>query len=106
MQLLVVFGVLGYHERFPLVRQCLPNFLGDKRHERVQKLECFGKNIQKHPLRIFLCLFIVAVKAGLCKLNVPVAVAVPDKVVYLACGNAQLKAVHVIADFLDDLIEL
>ena len=106
VELFAVLGVRLHHKCVALVRQRLPYFLGDKRHERVQELEYLNKDIQKHSLGALLCRFIIAVQARLCQLNVPVAVIIPDEIVDLSCRNAQLKAVHIIADLFDDAVEL
>ena len=88
------------------MRQRLPYLLGDERHERVDELEYLGQDIEQHLLRAELALLILAVEAGLGQFNVPVAVAVPDEVVYLARGDAQLVAVHILADLFDKVVEL
>ena len=88
------------------MRQRLPYLLGDERHERVDKLEYLGQDIEQHLLRAELALLVLAVEAGLGQLDIPVAVAVPDEVVYLARGDAQLVTVHILADLFDKVVEL
>ena len=72
----------------------------------MQELEYLNENIQQNALSALLAGFIVAVKTGLGQLDIPVAVIIPDKVVDLAGGNTELKAVHIIADFFDNAVEL
>ena len=88
------------------MRQRLPDLLGDKRHERMQKLEYLNKDIQQDALSALLCRLVVAVETRLCKLNVPVAVIVPNEVVYLTGRDTELKAVHIVADLFDNAVEL
>ena len=88
------------------MRQRLPYLLGDERHERVDELEYLGQDIEQHLLRAELALLVLAVEAGLGQLDIPVAVAVPYEVVYLARGDAQLVAVHILADLFDKVVEL
>ena len=73
------------------VRQRLEDLLGDKGHEGVQELEDLGEHVEQHLLRGELRLLVLAVQARLGQLDIPVAVAVPDEVVDLARGDAQLE---------------
>ena len=86
--------------------QGLPDLLGDEGHEGVHQLQDLGQHIEQHLLRAELGLLVLAVEAGLGQLDIPVAVAVPDEVVDLARGHAQLVAVHVLADLFDHVVEL
>ena len=76
--------------------------LRDERHKRVQQLEDVGQDIEQDILRVAVAL----AQAGLGYLDVPVAEAVPDKVVYLRRGNAELVFVEVLIDLAHKLVEL
>ena len=106
VEALVILGVGLHHKCVTLMRQRLPDLLGDKRHERMQKLEYLNKDIQQDALSALLCRLVVAVETRLCKLNVPVAVIVPNEVVYLTGRDTELKAVHIVADLFDNAVEL
>ena len=105
-QLLAVLGIALDHQRLALVRQRLPYLLGDERHERVDKLEYLGQHVEQHLLSGALGLAVVGVEALLGHLDVPVAVAVPDKVIYFAGSDAQLVVIHIVADLTDNAVEL
>ena len=72
----------------------------------MDKLEYLGQHVEQHFLRCDLGLLVLAVEAGLGQLDIPVAVAVPDEVVYLAGGDAQLVVIHIVADLTDNAVEL
>ena len=72
----------------------------------MDKLEYLGQDIEQHLLCADLALLVLAVETGLGQLDIPVTVAVPDEIIYLAGGDAQLIAVHILADLADKLIEL
>ena len=99
-------GVFGDHQRLALMGQSLPYLLGNEGHEGVQQLEYLRQNVQQNALCALLCRRVLSVEAGLGQLDIPIAVAVPDEVIDLAGGDAQLEAVHIVADFLYHLIEL
>jgi len=87
------------------MRQRLPDFLGDERHERMQQLEGVAHHIDQN-LSGDLCFGSVFPQAGFCQLNIPVAENIPDKVVQLADCNAQLKLLKVIGDLFDQGVVL
>lgn len=86
--------------------QRLPDLLGDEGHERVQQLQDTQQHIAQHILGGLLCLRILAVQAGLGQLDIPVAVGVPDEVVDLGGGNAQLVGLQIVGDLADQGIQL
>ena len=71
----------------------------------MQELQNLGQHIEQDLLRAAAERLVAAVEAGLGQLDVPVAVVVPDKVIDLARGHAQLKVVHVLADFLHHVVQ-
>ena len=101
-----ILRIAGDHERLAVVRQGLPDLLGDERHERVQELENVRQDIQQHLLRAAGAGLVAAVEAGLRELDIPVAVRVPDEVVDLRRGDADLVLVEVLAHFLRERVEL
>ena len=106
VQLHMVLGPLLEHEEIALMRQRLPDFLGNKGHEGMQQLENIGQNTAQHLLRVDLGRLVVALEAGLGQLDIPVAVVVPDEIVYLLGSHAQLVFVHILGDLGDDGVEL
>ena len=88
------------------MRQRLPDLLGDKRHERVQELEDIRQDIQQHLLRAAGAALVAAVETGLGELDIPVAVRVPDEIVDLRRGDADLVLIEVLAHFLRERVEL
>ena len=59
----------------------------------------------KNSLCILGCLA-ACLDTGLCQLDIPVAVYVPDKVIKLCAGNAQLKCLKILINFLCKSVEL
>ena len=88
------------------MRDGLPDLFGDERHKRVQQAQELVKDIHQNLLRRQLALFVLAVKSCLGEFDIPVAIGIPDKVVDLGGGDAQLVRVHVLRDFFDERIEL
>ena len=88
------------------MRQCLPDLLGDERHEGMNDAEDAVQDVQKDFLNIFLCFLVISVQSGLAQFDIPVAVGIPDEIIDLAGGNAQLEMIHVLADFSGQSIEL
>lgn len=80
------------------MRQESPDFFRDKRHERVQQAEELVQDIDQDLLGGALGGFVFAIEAGFCQLNVPVAVGIPDEIVKLRGGDAQLVAVEIFGD--------
>ena len=106
VQALVVLRPVGQHEEFALVRDGLPDLFRDERHERMQQPQELVEHIDQDLLRGELALFILAVESGLGELDIPVAVGVPDEVIDLGGGHAELVGVHILGDFFDERIEL
>ena len=57
----------------------------------MQKFESVDKNIRKNVLRRFIAHTVLFVKSRFYKLDIPVAIIVPDKIVKLCRRNAKLK---------------
>ena len=72
----------------------------------MQKLENIRQDIQQHLLRAAGTGLIAAVEAGLGELDIPVAVRVPDEIVDLRRGDADLVLIEVLAHFLRERVEL
>ena len=106
VQRVLILRPLGGDEVPALVGQRLPDLLGDEGHERVQQLQDTQQHIAQHILGGLLCLRILAVQAGLGQLDIPVAVGVPDEVVDLGGGNAQLVGLQIVGDLADQGIQL
>ena len=86
--------------------QRLPDLLGDEGHEGMQQLQHPQQHIAQHVLSRQLGLLVLTVQPGLGKLNVPVAVGVPNEVVDLGGGHAQFIGLHIIRDLPDEGIQL
>ena len=89
-----------------LAGQSLPDLLGDEGHEGVQQLEHVGEDVAQNLLGPDLAVLVVALEAGLGQLDIPVAVVIPNEVVDLLRGHAQLVLVHVLGDLADGTVEL
>ena len=105
-QLVAPDGPVAGHDELALVRDGLPDLLGDERHERVQQPQDLVEHIDQHALRGELALLVLAVEARLRQLDIPVAICVPDEVIDLGRGNAQLVGVHILGHFTDERIQL
>ena len=70
----------------------------------MQQLDNVGQNVEKHGASVG-SRFAARVQTGLGKLDVPVAVAIPDEVIQLGNRNADVKMLHVFGHFLDQGIE-
>ena len=81
------------------MRNRLPDLLGDVWHERVEKSEDLIEHVEQHLTGV-LSVLAVALQARLCKLDVPVAVAVPDELVNLLNRDTQLELAKVLIDLL------
>ena len=106
LKALVILRPVGQHEELALVRDGLPDLLGDERHERMQQPQELIEHIDQHLLRGQLALLVLAVQACLGQLDIPVAVGIPDEVIDLGRGHAKLVSVHILGDFPDERIEL
>ena len=95
--LIPVFRPAGHHQRFLLRHKGAVDFLRDKRHERVQELQCLSQHGFQHPEHTVRCcpVFFRVIDPVFRELNIPVAELIPDEVINLLHGNAQLKLVHV-----------
>ena len=81
------------------MRNGLPDLFGDERHEGVEQTQYLIENIHKHLTRV-LGVLSVAVQSCFGKLDVPVAVAVPDKLVNLLNSHAELELFEILVNFL------
>ena len=86
------------------MRNCLPDFFCDVRHKRVEKSENLIKHIKKY-LSCILSVLTVTWKSCLNKLNVPVAVAVPDEFINLLNSNAEFKLLKIFVYFFCNCVE-
>ena len=86
--------------------QGLPNFLGKEGHEGMQQLQNIREHIAQHLLRLLLGCHILPLQPGLGHFDIPVAIAVPDKVVNLLGGHPQLIAVHILRDLCHHGVQL
>ena len=96
----------GGDEVLTLVGQRLPDFLGDEGHERVQQLQNAEQDIAQHVLGGQLGGGVVAVEPGLGQFDIPVAVGVPNEIVDLGGGHAQLVGLQVVRDLADEGVQL
>ena len=103
---LLILRPLGPDQEIALVGQRLPDFLGDEGHEGMQQLQHPQQHIAQHVLSRQLGLLVLAVQPGLGKLDVPVAIGVPNEVVDLGGGHAQFIGLHIIRDLPDEGIQL
>ncbi len=77
----VVLRPLCDDEGFTVMRQRLPDFFRDVRHKRVQEsLRCCSSS-DEDTAGAVCALFVRAVHADLCKLDIPIAEIVPDEVI-------------------------
>ena len=88
------------------MRQGLPDLLCDERHERVQQLERLCEDIEQDFLRAESGGLVGAIETRLREFDIPVAVGVPDKVVYFICGYAELILVDILVDLAHKGVEL
>ena len=101
----VVFAPLGNHNAFGLILNGhgLPYFLGNIWHKRVEKLKQSRHNVNQNVLRRFGGLSTLG-DTRLGKLDVPVAVNVPYKVVNLTAGYSEFVSVNIIGYVLNKLV--
>ena len=85
--------------------QRLPDLLGDKGHEGMQHGQHLLPHITQHTLGIFFAARILTGQARLGQFDIPIAVGVPDKIVHIGRGYAQLVAVEVGRHIADQLIQ-
>ena len=78
--------------------QGLPDLLREEGHEGMEELQGLNEDIAQHILGILLCGLILPLEPGFGKLDIPIAKIVPDKVIDLLSGDAQLVGVHVLGD--------
>ena len=106
VKFLTVFRPLCLDQEIALMRQRLPNLLGNERHERMHQFQ----NTQQHIAQDIFCrqlgLLILAVQARLGQFNIPIAVGIPNEVVDLGGRHAQFIGFHIVGDFADQLIQL
>ena len=81
------------------MRNGLPDLLGDVGHKGMEQTEDLIQHIEKHLTGV-LRVLALAVQSCLCQLDIPVAVAVPNKFVDLLHRDAQLKLAEVLVDLL------
>ena len=95
--LIPVFRPAGHHQGFLLRHKGTVDFLRDERHERVQELQRLSEYRLQHPEHTVRCRPVRCrvVDPVFRKLNIPVTELIPDEVINLLHGNAQLKLVHV-----------
>ena len=86
--------------------QGLPDLLRQEGHEGVQQLQDTQQHIAQHVLGGQLGTLVLAVQAGLGQLDIPVAIGVPDEVIDLGGGHAQLIGVHILGDLADQGVQL
>ena len=71
----------------------------------MEQFERFGEHIQQHLLRLHAGRLVLARQTGLGELDVPVAEAVPDEVIDLLRGDAELVLIEIFADLAGQLVE-
>ena len=96
----------GCHNRLLIRVQCAVNFLGKERHKRMQKLQRIGQDQTQNRQLAELFLLCSAVENRFGHLDIPVAEFLPDEIIDLLNGNAQLIAVHIVGDIRSQLIHL
>ena len=89
----------------PFLRGDAPQLLGDERHERVQKLEDLVARPGGHRLRLRDCTRRPARQDGLGKLQVPVAVDVPDEPVGRLGRLVETEGVERLGDLAAGLLQ-
>ena len=108
LPLLFILRPVGHHQRLLLGNELAVDLLCHKGHEGMEQLQRVLQHFSQSPeshargLRIFLGI----VHSLFYKLDIPVAELIPDKVVHLLEGNAQLEFIHVLRHFPDQLIAL
>ena len=106
----VVSGVKGWpclrHDGLGRTGQSLIQFLGDEGHEGMQQLERLIQHIHQHTAGGVGLLCIAGVQAGLCDLDEPVAVDIPDKAVDLGSSQTHLIVLQIIGHGTGHLIQL
>ena len=96
----IEFRPLGNHDGIPFVRKRLPDFLGDERHERMQKLHRRGHHPHQHAARVLRRLFVAGVQADFRDFDIPVAEFIPQKIIQLLYGDAELEVLQILCNFL------
>ena len=86
------------------MRKNSPDFFCNERHERVQELQEILKNLCENCSCDLLVLFIITVESALNHLDVPVAVNIPDELIYSLSGKAKLKFVEHFGDVLSTFV--
>ena len=97
---------LGGHQVRILMGQRLVDLLGDEGHEGMQQLQKLREHVAKDVLSHQLGLLVLAVQPGLGQLDIPIAVGVPQEVVDLGGRHADLVAVQILRDLLDQRVQL
>ena len=101
-----IFRPLRGDQRVALVGDALPDFLGDEGHEGMQQPQNLVKHVHQHLNRGLLADRILGVQPRLGQLDIPVAVGVPDEVVHLLDGHAQLVLFQILRDLGDQRVQL
>ncbi|CAN3994570.1 Multidrug export protein mepA, partial [Dysosmobacter welbionis] len=96
----------GGHDELFLVGQGLIDLLRDERHEGVQQLQKLRQHKAEHILGRQLGPLVLSLEAGLGELDIPVAVGIPQEVVDLGGGHADLVGVQVLRDLLHQGVQL
>ena len=105
VQGVLILRPLGGDQIVTLVGQRLPDLLGNEGHERMQQLHDPQQHVAQHVLGGQLGSLVLAVETGLGQLDIPVAVGVPDEVVDLGGGHAQLIRLQIVGDLADQRIQ-
>ncbi|CDN46068.1 Uncharacterized protein BN871_KJ_00010 [Paenibacillus sp. P22] len=83
----------GRRDGLALMRQMLPDFLADERHERMDQALRPVQHVGEHGLRRLFGVGILTVQIQLGNLDVPVAQIVPDEIVQQAACFAEVVGV-------------
>ncbi len=87
--------------------QCAVDLLCDERHKRMKQLQSFGQNaVLRSTVQRVSPLVGLAVQTRFYHLDVPVAELLPQEIVNLLYGNAELVAVHIVRHLTDQRIYL
>ena len=78
--------------------QGLEDLLGDKGHEGMQQLQELHQHIAQDVLSRQAGGLVLSVQPGLGQLNIPVAIGVPQEVIDLGGGHANLVTVQIFRD--------
>ena len=106
VKLFVVFRPFLHHKRvaFPGLF-ILINLFGYERNKRMHKFQNFVQNEIENGQRVKFRPFVVAVKHGFGRFDIPVAEVAPNEVVKFAGGKPDFVFVKVYRDFFHDVVE-